>query len=71
MSPHESAKILTEHNRWRRGQAPYDSAPPPEAPHTQQVIGEAIDTAIAFIHRREVATGQKALNPQTPRHPAA
>ena len=58
MSTHEAAKILTEHNRWRRGQSPYDQSP--SSPHSPQIIGEAIDAAIHFIHSRESALGHKA-----------
>lgn len=58
MSPHEAAKVLTEHNRYRRGQAPYEASGEPL--HAPAVIGEAIDTAIAFIRKSEHSTGKKA-----------
>lgn len=40
-------QILTEHNKWRRGVAPYDGMPPNKMPEaTPKELGEAIDFAI-------------------------
>jgi hypothetical protein len=58
MDAHAAAKILTEHNRWRRRQAPFSDHS--QAPYPAKTIGEAIDTAVGFIHQRESATGKKA-----------
>lgn len=42
--------ILTEHNKWRRGEPPYDTIPPVDHA-TPKEIGEAIDVAIEEMHR--------------------
>lgn len=41
-------KILTEHNKWRRGEPPYDKMGEPY-PHTPNKLGKAIDHAITIM----------------------
>ena len=63
MSPHEAAKVLAEHNLWRRGKAPF--APGGQMPHTAKLVGEAIDTVVNFVREHEAITGKKSTNSKT------
>ena len=63
MSPHEAAKVLAEHNLWRRGQEPFPSGG--EMPHTPKLVGEAIDTLVNFVREKEAITGKKSTNNKT------
>ena len=53
MTIHEAITIATEHNKWRRGEAPYDGPKDGEAfypvplPHSPEKVGKAIETLIA------------------------
>ena len=48
MTPESCIEILTEHNKWRRADTPYDS-PYQKYPHSAKLLGEAIDYAIRRI----------------------
>lgn len=50
MTIDECIKILTEHNKWRRGIEPYDDSRK-EFPFGVKAVGEAIDYAIEELHR--------------------
>lgn len=45
--------ILTEHNKWRRGEPPYDDVVPVEQPYTVVALGLAIDFAVDSLSRLE------------------
>ena len=55
MNKQKAIKVLTDHNRWRRGEGEYSgegtsvSAPFPMRPYTPAEIGEAIDIAIHLM----------------------
>ena len=50
MTLDECITILTEHNKWRRGEPPYDA--PRQYPYqTATEVGQAIDYAIEELHR--------------------
>jgi hypothetical protein len=52
MNHKDAIHILTEHNKWRRGQAPYDGLCP-EYNFKPREIGEAIDYAIAGLEAQK------------------
>lgn len=46
-----ACKVLIEHNKWRRGQPPYDDIPCKESLKPKE-IGEAIDIAVNELMNR-------------------
>ena len=50
MNIDQAINILTEHNKWRRGQPPYEFGGEQSA-HTPKQIGEAIDFAVDVMAR--------------------
>jgi len=50
MTLDECIATLTEHNKWRRGEAPYD-AMGIDSPCTPMRLGKAIEYAIEELHR--------------------
>jgi len=51
MTPAKALEILTEHNKWRRGEGKY-SEMGCGFPHTAKNIGEAIDLAVLILTER-------------------
>jgi hypothetical protein len=43
-----AVKIVEEHQKWRRGHAPYDGDIPAQMPHTPKEIGIAIDCLLSI-----------------------
>ena len=53
MTLREARGILTEMQKWRRSEPPYDGDPPSthrECPYTPREFGQAIDTGIEAIN---------------------
>ncbi len=49
MNPCEAAKVLSEHNLWRKGQLPFE-----DMPYSPQIVGEAIDSLL--LHFKQCKT---------------
>lgn len=61
MTTQESITILTEINKWRREQPPYNTYEVSKMPYTPKEFGEAIDTAIKIM-RNEVGDIEPQVN---------
>ena len=48
MTRDKAIHILTDHNKWRRGQPPYDGLTPEYKMNVKE-LGEAIDYAVEFM----------------------
>ena len=48
MTPKKAVEIVTDYQKWRRGDAPYDRETPFEMKHKPAEIGEAIDCLLAM-----------------------
>ena len=50
MTPDKAARILREHNKWRRGLGEYEHAGA-RFPHDSKTLGLAIDVALEALER--------------------
>lgn len=56
MKIEEALKIIKEHQKWRRGEPPYDGETPEDykpLPYSPKVIGEALDVLIKYVEKKK------------------
>jgi len=58
MTLFKAVEIVTEHQKWRRGEPPYDGILPHDLPHSPAEIGIAIDCLLSIS--RDVIKNHKA-----------